>query len=484
MRAPLIRADYILCVAVLALTVSSVAFAAPPRRNVVFILVDDMRYDAMSMMGHPFIQTPAIDGLAAAGVHCRNAFVTTSLCSPSRASFLTGLYAHQHNILNNSTRLDPKIPTFPVLLQRAGYRTAFVGKWHMGGASDDPRPGFDYWASFRGQGRYFVNDFNINGKRVKIEEYVSDAIARLATDWVRENRERPFMLYMSHKAVHDPFWPPERYKEKFADVKFEPPASMADTPENYFRKPRWVREQRDSWHGVNDMYHKWPTKHATLPSLVRNYAGAMLAVDDSVAKLIATLKELGLFKSTLIIVAGDNGFLLGEHGLIDKRCMYEESIRIPWVMSCPELYGSSGKTVDRMILNIDLAPTILEAAGVAVPEVMQGQSFLELPNRPDMAWRTAFFYEYFWEQVYPETPTCLGIRTDRYKYVEYHGVWDTNELYDLQKDPKEMYNRLSTGRRKKVTVDPDYQQAYDDLRGRLQSLADEVGARRLPSWKK
>jgi N-acetylglucosamine-6-sulfatase len=210
----------------------------------------------------------------------------------------------------------------------------------------------------------------------------------------------------------------------------------------------------------------------------------MLAIDDSIGALVKVLQELGLFDSTLIILAGDNGFLLGEHGLIDKRCMYEESIRIPWVMSCPELYGTSGKVADNMILNIDLAPTVLEAAGVPVPKTVQGRSVLDLPNRPEMSWRTAFVYEYFWEKVFPETPTCLGIRTDRYKYIEYHGVWDVNELYDLYDDPKEMHNRLSTSRRKKVTVDSGYGEVYKDLRKILSVELDKIGARSLPTWKK
>ena len=169
---------------------------AADRLNIVFVLVDDMRYDAMSCAGHPFLRTPAIDSLAATGVRFDNAFVTTSLCSPSRATFLTGLYAHQHGILDSTTKMDPSIPTFPQLLKAAGYKTAFVGKWHMGGASDDPRPGFDHWASFKGQGRYYVNDFNVNGKHVKREEYVTDAITSMSLDWLKANADGPFMLYM------------------------------------------------------------------------------------------------------------------------------------------------------------------------------------------------------------------------------------------------------------------------------------------------
>jgi len=456
------------------------AKAASGKRNIIFFLVDDMRYDAMSCAGHPFLKTPAIDALAATGVHFRNAFVTTSLCSPSRASFLTGLYAHNHNILDNTTLLDPATPTFPRLLQGAGYKTAFVGKWHMGGSSDEPRPGFDYWASFRGQGNFFGNKFNINGEHVQIDEYVSDSITRLSLDWLRKNHDQPFMLYMSHKAVHGLFEPAKRHKDKYSDIKIPLPESMDHSPENYYRKPKWVMEQRVSWHGVDDMYFK----RMTLVDAMREYARCMLGVDDSVAELVKTLKELGVYENTLIVLAGDNGFLFGEHGLIDKRCMYEESIRIPMIASCPDLYGASGKVVDKMVLNIDVAPTFIEAAGLEIPQIVQGASFLTLPNQPDMPWRNAFLYEYFWERSFPETPTCLGIRTDRYKYVDYHGVWDTNELYDLQNDPQEMHNRLSTSKHKRVTPDPGYEKIYKQLRKQLRDLIEETGARTLPLWKR
>lgn len=451
---------------------------ATDRLNIVFVLIDDMRYDAMSCAGHPFLKTPAIDSLAATGVRFDNAFVTTSLCSPSRATFLTGLYAHRHNILDNVTPLDPAIPTFPRLLQVAGYRTGFVGKWHMGGESDDPRPGFDYWASFRGQGRYHANDFNINGKHVKLDEYVTDSITRLSLEWLKANADRPFMLYMSHKAVHGLYEPPARHKNAYSDVKIPLPDSMADTPENYYRRPRWVREQRNSWHGVDDMYYK----KLPLTEAIRDYCRCMLSVDESVAALVRTLKELGVYENTLIVFAGDNGHLWGEHGLIDKRCMYEESIRIPMIASCPKLYGSAGKRVSKMVLNLDVAPTFLEAARVPVPESMQGRSFLKLPVEPDAPWRSSFLYEYFWEKAYPETPTCLGVRTDRHKYVEYDGVWDANELYDLQDDPREMHNRISTSRRKVVTPDPEYRQTYKDLQSELRRLLAEAGALPRASW--
>lgn len=271
----------VLCICAGVLPLRAVRAAETERLNIVFVLIDDMRYDAMSCAGHPFLKTPAIDKLASSGVRFDNAFVTTSLCSPSRATFLTGLYAHKHGILDNETRMDPTIPTFPQLLKTAGYKTAFLGKWHMGGNFDDPRPGFDHWASFKGQGQYHVNNFNINGKRIKVEEYVTDAITRMSMEWLKSNSDGPFMLYMSHKAVHGNFDPPERYQGLYADAKISHPDSMEDTPENYYRKPRWVREQRCSWHGVDDMYFK----HFTLDDCVRNYSRCMQAVDDSVENL-------------------------------------------------------------------------------------------------------------------------------------------------------------------------------------------------------
>jgi N-acetylglucosamine-6-sulfatase len=471
----------LLCACGLASLVLAAGTARAPAapRNIVFILIDDMRYDAMSCMGHPFLQTPELDALAASGMMFNHAFVTTSLCSPSRACFLTGTYTHRHGVLNNKTRLDPALPTFPQELHKHGYKTAFIGKWHMGWSTDEPQPGFDYWSSFLGQGSYTKNRFNINGEHQVIEGYVTDVLTDMAVDWLKDNHESPFMLYLSHKAVHGNFDPAPRHETLYSDVKIELPPSSLDTPENYYRKPRWVREQRDSWHGINDVYFK----RMTMDQIIRDYNRAMRAVDESVGRVRATLKALGKLDSTLIVFTSDNGFLLGEHGLIDKRCMYEESIRIPMLMSCPEMFPG-GQTTDRIVLNIDVAPTFMEAAGLEKPEQMQGSSFLTLPTKPDQPWRESFLYEYFWEDSFPETPTVFGVRTERYKFVEYYGVWDTNELYDLKNDPQEMHNRISTSRRKKVTVDPEYQEVYQDLTKELARLKAEYGLRELPNWGK
>lgn len=420
-----------------------------------------------------------MDKLAADGVRFCNAFVTTSLCSPSRATLLTSTYTHIHGVINNQTQLDPALPTFPRELQKAGYETAFFGKWHMGHETDDPQPGFDHWASFKGQGSYTRNLFNINGQRKDVEGYVTDVLTDMAIDWLKQPRDRPFMLYLSHKAVHAMFVPAERHRELYGDARIVMPDSSLDTPENFYRRPNWVREQRDSWHGINDMYFK----ELSLFDFIRSYWRAQQAVDDSIGKLTAALKAQGLYDSTLIVFTSDNGFLFGEHGLIDKRCMYEESIRVPMIMTCPELF-KGGQVRDQMVLNLDVAPTLVDAAGLKIPEGFQGASFLPLGADPDHEWRESFLYEYFWEPPYPETPTNLGVRTAKHKYIQYQGVWDTDELFDLEKDPRELHNRLSTSRRKVVTPDPEYRQVYQDLRKELRVLEERYGCRELPTWRR
>src|SRR3954454_2328945 len=223
------------------------------RRNIVFILTDDHRYDAMGFLKpQPFLQTPHLDSLARDGVHFQNAFVTTALCSPSRASILTGKYAHQHRIVDNNTAIPRGTQFFPQLLQKAGYSTAFVGKWHMGGESDAPQPGFDRWISFRGQGTYLptANGLNIDGKRVPQKGYITDELTDYALDWISGRRkDQPYFLYLSHKAVHSEFIPAERHKGRYANATFVPPKTMAAGSSEAGR-PLWAQNQRNSWHGV------------------------------------------------------------------------------------------------------------------------------------------------------------------------------------------------------------------------------------------
>ena len=230
-------------------------------RNVVFILSDDHRFDAMSFMGHPLAQTPNLDRLAAEGVHLRNALVTTSLCSPSRASILTGLYTFRHRVIDNNRRVPDGTLFFPQYLQKAGYATAFIGKWHMGGESDEPRPGFDHWVSFRGQGNYLPPSpdytLNVDGERVPQKGYITDELTDYAVDWLQERNgsDQPFFLYLSHKAAHAGFVPAERHAGQFADRAWSRPATETLTAESSRLQPRWLRDQRNSWHGVDFPYH-------------------------------------------------------------------------------------------------------------------------------------------------------------------------------------------------------------------------------------
>jgi len=430
--------------------------------NVIFVLVDDLRFDALGVMGHPWLETPHLDALARSGVQMKNAFVTTALCSPSRASILTGHYAHRHRVVDNNNPVPPGTTFFPQSLQKAGYDTAFIGKWHMGGESDAPQPGFDRWVSFRGQGTYLPskNGLNVDGKAVPQRGYITDELTDYAADWLKaRSKDRPFFLYLSHKAVHSDFVPAERHKGRYADKPFVPPQTMADTPANYDGKPMWVRNQRNSWHGVDFPYHS----DLNIAEYYRRYAETLLSVDESVGRIMALLRERALLDSTIVMFMGDNGFAFGEHGLIDKRTAYESSMRVPLLMAGGGL--PAGREVEEVVANIDIAPTVLEAAGLvlpqqgakegdgpadagparvqgAAPSQMDGRSFLPLARGERIPWRDTLLYEYYWERNFPHTPAMHALRGAQYKYIRYYGIWDTDELYDLRADPLETRNLI------------------------------------------
>ena len=415
-------------------------------RNVVYILSDDHRYDFMGFMNKvKFLKTPNMDRMAREGAHIENAFVTTSLCSPSRASILTGQFSHRHGVVDNNSRVPEGTTYFPQYLQEHGYETAFMGKWHMGQASDEPRPGFDKWISFRGQGKYFDGMWNIDGKQVQTKGHVTDLLTDHAIEWMKQDRDKPFFLYLSHKAVHAMFEPAKRHLNKYEKEPLEYPASMADTEENYKDKPQWVREQRNSWHGVDYMYHG----QMDFDEFYRRYCETLLGVDESIGRVLDCLEEMGIGDSTLVMYMGDNGFCFGEHGLIDKRHMYKESLRVPFLAYCPDLI-KPGTKVKQMVQNIDVAPTIMERTGLEKPDNMDGMSFIPLLKGKEVKWRDAIFYEYYWERNFPHTPTVHGVRTDRYKYIHYHGLWDLDELYDLQEDPDEMKNLINSKEHQKL----------------------------------
>ena len=409
-------------------------------RNIVVILTDDHRYDALGFMKtQSFLETPNLDRLAAEGVHFKNAMVTTALCSPSRASIFTGLYAHQHRVVDNNHPISPGLTFFPEHLQRAGYETAFIGKWHMGAEGDEPQPGFDHWISFRGQGTYLpsADGLNIDGRRVPQAGYITDELTDYALRWLEARRgDRPFMLFLSHKAVHSDFVPAARHKGRYAGAPFRYPATMAP-PTDPGARPMWVQNQRNSWHGVDFPYHS----ELDVAEYYRRYAETLLGVDESAGRVMAHLEARGQLDSTLILYMGDNGFAFGEHGLIDKRTAYEESIRIPMLARCPELF-SAGTVVDQVVANIDVAPTLLAAAGLQAPGGLAGANALPLAQGRRVPWREALLYEYYWERNFPQTPTVHAVRDNRWKYIRYHGLWDIDELYDLQADPLEASNLI------------------------------------------
>ena len=438
-------------------------------RNIIFILSDDHRYDFMGFMGKPsFLETPNMDRLAREGAHLQNAFVSTSLCSPSRASILTGQYAHNHGVVDNISKVPKGTIFFPQYLHEMGYETAFIGKWHMGEEeeSDEPRPGFDRWISFPGLGEYYDPTLNIDGKRVKREGYITDLLTDYAIDWLKQDRVKPFFLCLSHKAVHSLFKPAKRHLHKYAHVKLEYPKSMANTEENYKGKPAWVKAQRDTYHGLDFMYYG----HMDFDTFYRRYCETLLGIDDSIGRVLDHLEESGSMESTLVLYMSDNGFSFGEHGLIDKRHMYEESIRVPLLAYCPEII-KPGTKISQMVQNIDIAPTILELAGLEAPEYMDGCSFLPLLQGKEISWRDVILYEYYWERNFPYTPTIHGIRTDRYKYIHYYGIWDTDEFYDLKNDPDEMHNLIDS---------PKHQELVKEFNKRMFDMLEAAGGMLIP----
>ncbi|MEF2074581.1 sulfatase family protein [Consotaella aegiceratis] len=464
---------------------ASEAPGAGQQRNIIFVLLDDLRFDGMGFL-QPKLKTPNIDAMAAQGTYFPNAIVTSSLCSPSRATILTGLTARNHRVVDNNDSSEEGLTFFPAYMQEEGYQTAFVGKWHMGMSTDAPRPGFDEWVSFKGQGYYGPTDnmspeqvskglrhmLNVNGKEVEQKGYITDELTDYAMDWLENGRDasKPFFLYLSHKAVHSDPIPPERYKTQYADVSFDIPASAADTEENREGKPMWVQNQRDSWHGIDSFF----AKDLKMTDYLKDYYATLSAVDDSLGRIMTYIHDNGLDQKTMIVFYSDNGFLIGDHGLIDKRNAYEGSVRVPMVVWAPGLV-EAGATNPAVVRNLDLAPTFVDLAGGEEPSQFEGVSIVPLLSgqvKPEDWKAPDFVYEYYWEWTFPMTPTTFAIERDRVKYIQYHGVWDIEEIYDLNNDPDEMHNLID---------DPAYFDRKIELRKALfQQLADTNGLHNIP----
>ena len=451
--------------------------------NIVFILCDDHRFDCLGAAGHPFLETPHLDQMAERGAMLTSAYVTTSLCSPSRASILTGQYAHNHRVVDNYHPVNPDLTFFPQHLQVAGYQTAFIGKWHMGGDIDDPQRGFDHWVAFKGQGTYWpdghgttrevpqttYDGFNVNGKRVEQKGYITDELTDYAIDWL-ENRDsdKPFFLYVSHKAVHADFVPADRHRGRY-DKQALPIKTPTLEEMDRGKMPMWLRNQRNSRHGADFGYN---IADFSPEVYYRRYCESLLAVDDSVGRFNKWLRRKGLFDNTIVVYMGDNGFQFGDHGLIDKRTAYEASAKVPLLMTAPGKIPAGTKFTG-IVGNIDIASTLLEAASAPPLPASDGQSFWQALCKADASLlkRQHLLYEYYWERNYPHTPTLHAIIGGQWKYIRVHGLWDRDELYDLASDPGEMNNLIE---------DPSQADRVNEMNKELWRLLFESEGRDVP----
>ena len=453
--------------------------------NIIFIMSDDHANKAVSAYNEGLLETPNIDRIANEGILFKNAFVTNSICAPSRAVISTGKYSHLNGVTGNEQVFDGGQVTFPKLLQKNGYNTALIGKWHL---KSSPT-GFDYWNILPHQGEYYKPDFIEMGKDTIYDGYVTDVITQLALDWL-ENKaiDKPFCLVMQHKAPHRSWMPSQKNLDLFNDKEFILPDNFYDNYENrlalkrqtltirnhmdiawdfkvpcdtcevstlypwaleayYSRLDRLTDKELERW---NEAYKNEEEKFYELfngdtldfdqwkyQRYMEDYLRCIVSVDESVGKILDYLEATGQDKNTMIIYTSDQGFHLGEHGLFDKRFMYEESLRTPMVMRFPSEIRP-GKKSELMVQNLDIAPTLLDLAGIEVPKDMQGLSLRKIWKEEYEGWRDAIYYHYY-EDNFGATPH-YGIRTDRYKLIHFYGPIDSWELYDLKNDPTEMKN--------------------------------------------
>jgi N-acetylglucosamine-6-sulfatase len=467
MKTPLPPQFLALILFVLAGVYSSVrAETNTAKPDVLFVLLDDLRWDALGYMNHPYVKTPNIDRLRSRGAMMANALVTTSICCPSRATFVTGTLANRHGVIDNeSSDYNPEVtPPLTKYLQEAGYRTAMIGKWHMGN-SGAPRPYFDFWLSFNGQGVYHDPLFNINGQKIEHKGYTTDLLTDYAIDFIKKQpKGQPFFVMLSHKAVHEPFMPAARHKDAFgAAAKLAEPPSYS---EDFADKPAWQRRQATRevrWH-----YRTREIEEEKLPAAVpaepwKDYnkyvdqLRCLAAVDEGLGKIIELLRERGTLDNTLIVFTSDNGYFHMEHRRWDKRLAYEESMRIPMLVVYPG-HIPAGSTVNQLVTNADFAPTILSYAGLPVPPQMQGASMKPLFEEQNPRWRNAVFYEY-WKELVHSIPAMTALRTDRYKLITYPEIKDLDELFDLEKDPHEMNN---------LALDPAHAALHASMKSQLE----------------
>ncbi|HEX29932.1 TPA: DUF4976 domain-containing protein [Candidatus Poribacteria bacterium] len=454
--------------------------------NILFIMSDDHASHAMSCYGSRINETPNLDRIAYEGMRFDNCFCTNSICSPSRASILTGTYSHVNGVTTLATKFDGRQLTFPKLLQKAGYQTAVIGKWHLGhGGIHDPT-GFDYWNVLPGQGLYHDPEMIEMGKRKVYRGYATDIITDLSLEWLeRRDKSRPFCLLCHHKAPHRPWEPDERHARLYEDIEIPEPETFNDDYADRARaaaeaKMRIERDlnERDLKGPVPSGFSPEEEKRWRYQRFIKDYLRCIASVDDNVGRLLDYLDEEGLTENTIVIYTSDQGFFLGDHGWFDKRFMYEESLRMPFIIRYPREI-KPGTVNENIILNVDFAPTFLDYAGVEVPEEMQGRSFRPLLNGelPE-GWQTSMYYRYWMHLAHHYVYAHYGIRTMRYKLIYHYaealgqpGAVDEPkepewELFDLEKDPYEMKN---------VYNDPQYADVVRELKDELHRLQQEVG---------
>jgi len=442
--------------ALLTLTFLSAAAAPVPRPNVVFVMSDDHAAHAISAYGSRVNETPGLDRLAREGVLFRNAFVTNSICTPSRAAILTGAYSHRNGV-PVFNRFDGSQPTVAKLLQAAGYHTGMIGKWHLG---SDPT-GFDRWEILPGQGVY--NDpvlYTATGEKTYSGRYATDVITDLGIDFIRQRpKDRPFFLMLHHKAPHREWTPDEKHRRMFEGRTIPEPPTLWD---DYATRTDALRENRQR---VADDLTPRDLKVAPPAGLegkdltrwkyqryMQDYLACVQSIDDNMGRLLDFLKESGLERDTIVVYTSDQGFFLGDHGLYDKRFMYEESLRMPLLVRWPAVVRP-GSTAEALALNVDFAPTFLEAAGVAVPAVMQGRSLLPiLRGDTPSGWRTAIYYRYYHDPGHHNTRAHYGVRTAAHKLV-YFWTKDQWELFDLRSDPAELRNLYGQPGQEAITAE-------------------------------
>jgi len=462
------------------------------RPNIVFIMTDDHAAHAMSCYGSRINKTPHMDRIANEGVRFDNAFCTNAICTPSRASILSGTYNHVNGVTTLNCGMDNRIMTFPKLLKARGYQTAIVGKWHLGaGPTHDPS-GFDYWQVLPGQGAYHDPVMNEMGVDRKHDGYCTDLITDFSLDWLdKRDKERPFMLMVHHKAPHRPWQPDAKHADMYEDEEIPYPETFDDDYATRCGAAADAKMRVADHMTLTDLKVEPPAglspteqKKWNYQRYIKDYLRCVAAVDDNVGRVLDYLDAEGLTEDTIVVYTSDQGFFLGDHGWYDKRFMYEESLRMPYVMRYPRLI-KPGSVSSEMILNVDFAPTFLELAGLEAPDFMQGSSFAPiLAGETPADWQQAMYYRYWMHGSHHNVWAHYGVRTHRYKLIYFYadplehvspdecakGDWERHEpaweLYDLEKDVKEIRN---------VFHDPEYATVRAEMIELLDTLQSRVG---------